>query len=552
MKTLRPIGRWFLLILLLSAGRAALAQDAKPSNSSPGGPRAASTQRISTAAAAVFRTSPFDPPDASDISFFTDAAPRLDTGCTFRSGGPLVYQIEIKRYLGELNPDGTLKDAAELVAAGLLSPTVKLIMPGFDIDSGPPPPDVAPEIDRVSFNGEPIGALQGQNNQWVLNSFEIPVGKVRFAQPGEDGGEPTGGVNEIRIDIDTANLEEVWCTSVDWGSASFKAASPVILIHGNDSDGGFFRRMGFTTALKAKGLVYDDSISMKTKSRSKNAEDLNAHIPRIAQKLGAKNVHIVTHSKGGLDVRDYLANYQRDPEKKFKVLSVNTLSGPHDGSIGANVRVARAVAANNVGRFGQIEFLNFPQYTGFLARSMGVDAPTPDLTTGAAARFNRRNIPRLFGLGVTFNTVGADADRNGNNQIDRCPDEFLYMRYENWRWWTLYNMGELGAEEARKIGDAMYKVVRHTPAVFITYRNGSLGRVASIWKATPSPDRKNDMMVSIDSALGRGGFDRMVTNFAALEGPEHGRNHADVADEKVGYIVIPWILSVERSRGGLR
>lgn len=164
MKTLRPLGRWFLLILLLSTGRAALAQDAKPSDRSPGGPRAASTQRISTAAA-VFRTSPFDPPDASDISFFTDAAPRLDTGCTFRSGGPIVYQIEIKRFLGELNPDGTLKNAAALVAAGLLSPKVKLIMPGFDIDSGPPPPDVAPEIDRVSFNGQPVGVLSGQNNQ---------------------------------------------------------------------------------------------------------------------------------------------------------------------------------------------------------------------------------------------------------------------------------------------------------------------------------------------------------------------------------------------------
>src|SRR5207248_1078619 len=89
------------------------------------------------------------------------------------------------------------------------------------------------------------------------NSFEVDIHKVKFAKAGTDGGEPTGGVNQVRIDIDTANADEDWCTSADWGNASFRALSPVILIHGNGSDPGFFDRMGFTEELRARHIPYD-------------------------------------------------------------------------------------------------------------------------------------------------------------------------------------------------------------------------------------------------------------------------------------------------------
>lgn len=550
MKTLRLVRQLSLLLLLLGTARVALAQDAKPSDSPPPREgRAASVQQISAAAAAVFRTSPFDPPDASDISFYTDAAPRLDTGCTFRSGGPLVYTIEIKRFLGELNPDGTLKDAAALVAAGLLSPTVKLIMPGFDIDSGPPPPDVAPEIDRVSFNGQPVGVLSGHNNQWVLNSFEIPVERVKFARRGTGGGEPVGGVNEIRIDIDTANLEEVWCTSVDWGSASFKAMSPVILIHGNGSDGKFFERRGFTNALAGQGLLYDDSISMETTPRSKSAEDLNARIPGIVREFGAKKVHLVTHSKGGLDARDYLARFQREHNEQFEVLSLTTLSGPHNGSVGADVRVERKIAAANVGLLGKLEFVGFPDYTNEVARMMGVDPATPDLTIGANAIFNRRNVPRLRGLGITYNTVGADADQNRNNQIDRRnPDEFAELREES----KDLRRIDLLPFVSRRIVDIMYKVVRDSSRVTVTYSTQPTGRkVATIRSVPTMVPQPNDTMVTTASARGEGHFESLVTNKADFMSTQ-GRNHASVANDGVAYTVIPWLRLIERRSGGLR
>jgi hypothetical protein len=37
-------------------------------------------------------------------------------------------------------------------------------------DKTVPPPPLLPEIDRVYFNGEPIGVLSGLNNTWKLNS----------------------------------------------------------------------------------------------------------------------------------------------------------------------------------------------------------------------------------------------------------------------------------------------------------------------------------------------------------------------------------------------
>lgn len=47
------------------------------------------------------RSSPFEPPEENDHTFVVDAAAGLDTGCTFRGGGPLEFDVEITRHLGE-------------------------------------------------------------------------------------------------------------------------------------------------------------------------------------------------------------------------------------------------------------------------------------------------------------------------------------------------------------------------------------------------------------------------------------------------------------------
>ena len=88
-----------------------------------------------SAATAGPRTSPFEPQKESDRNFVTDAGNKLDTGCIYRSSGPIEFDIDVTRYLGPLNPDGTLANADDLIKAGVLGPTATLTMPGFDVDS---------------------------------------------------------------------------------------------------------------------------------------------------------------------------------------------------------------------------------------------------------------------------------------------------------------------------------------------------------------------------------------------------------------------------------
>jgi len=411
---------------LFVIGVAGVAFAQQPPPGTDAAARAARISMVAIAAAAPSgpRTSPFDPPETNDHSYVVDAAPGLDTGCTFRSGGPLIFNIEITRHLGELNGDGTLKDAAALVNAGLLSPTVTLVQPAYDVDSGAVVPGFAPERDRVSFNGEPIGFLSGENDLWKLNSFEIPIEKVKFAPRGVNGSEPVAALNEVRIDIDTANSEELWCTSVDWSSESFKAMSPIILIHGNGSDGGFFDRQGFTRELQNRHLIYDNSISMPTATVAAHGTQLDSLIPGIVKSFGVDSVHVIVHSKGGLDTRDYLANYQPSHEADFKVLSYTSLSTPQNGSAAADLLVQRAAALSVT---SNIEFSGFPSFTQKVAEQTALDAGTPNLTTTFVAGFNAANVGRLPSDTV-FNTVQADADTNGNAQIDRSPDEYAELR----------------------------------------------------------------------------------------------------------------------------
>src|SRR6266496_157453 len=70
-------------------------------------------------------SSPFDPPDANDATFVVDQGAGLDTGCTFRSGGPLVFTIKVGRVVGNVQ---TLKQN------GLIADTAELDMPAFDVD----------------------------------------------------------------------------------------------------------------------------------------------------------------------------------------------------------------------------------------------------------------------------------------------------------------------------------------------------------------------------------------------------------------------------------
>lgn len=499
------------------------------------------------------RTSPFEPPKANDITFVRDSAGGLDTSCTYRSGGPLTFEILVTRHAGALNPDGTLRDAAALVAAGLLSPTATLSLPVFDVDSSADvEPPTQPERDRVSFNGEVLGFLTGENGQWKLSTFQVPIEKVRFAARAANGSAPAGAANEVRIDIDTANSSEVWCMSVDWGALTFKAMSPVVLIHGNNSDGGFYARMGFTTGLDTARLLFDNSISMTTASRAAHGVVLDGLLPGIVKSFGVDSCHVVVHSKGGLDTREYLAVHHPARAKDFQVLSYTSLSTPHEGTSGADLLVMKSMAVQ--AKADKIEFVGFPWLVETVAEDMGVDAGTPDLTTRANARFNAVNIPMLP-RSTVYNTVAADADTNGNGEIDRSPDEYLHLRTESAELTTLDNSFG-GNTKSRWVADALYQTGRLVSTVQLRYRVDSSflfgSKVVAILTAVPTAAPVgNDALVGLPSGQGASSLAALTTNTTTFTGAA-GRNHSNVADAGVAATVVPWIVQVERTSGDLR
>ena len=505
------------------------------------------------AATAGPRTSPFEPEKESDRNFVTDAGNKLDTGCIYRSSGPIEFDIDVTRYLGPLKPDGTLVNADDLIKAGVLGPTATLTMPGFDVDSGAAAtPDVQPERDRVWFNGEEIGFLSGETDTWKLNSFQIDIRKVRFAARASAGSSPAPAKNHVTIDIDVANVEQNWCTSIDWGALTFRATSPIILVHGNNSNGGFFERQGFILDLAHRGLLVDNSINMPTDTVANHAWLLNTTIPAIAKSFGATGIHLVAHSKGGLDVREYLAQYQPSHDKEFKVLSYTTLSTPHNGSALADLLIQRDVAVESL---AEREFVGFPLLTEtVLNQTPPADIGTTNLTTAFTASLNANTVSAIS-PNTVFNTVAADADLNSNGQMDRVPvDEYREIRDES---------EELRALDAKVGGDikigvamnVMYRILEWTESVGLRIeRRSGLRGITTVAVVTANPTAEtlgNDLLVSIPSGLGEGSVATRVANTHVFYGTD-GRNHSSVADVGVAATVATWLLQIESKSGGLQ
>ena len=247
------------------------------------------------------QSSPFPPPEANDQTFVIDDGPGLDTGCTFRSGGPLVFSIKVNRVVG---------DVAQLLANDMISENAVLRMPAFDVDFDANVPPYAPERDRVSFNGNvvPTEWLTGSNNVWKLNGFNIPIDWVNFPSDPGTGGTAAEEDNTIRIDIDVANegVIEAWCTAIDWAALTIEVADPVVMAHGILSSGSVWSGV-WVPGLDQLGLPNSNNLNMgNLDSIGANAGKIAAEVSASKDRWGVEKVVLVTHSKGGLDSREFV------------------------------------------------------------------------------------------------------------------------------------------------------------------------------------------------------------------------------------------------------
>jgi hypothetical protein len=510
------------------------------------------------------QSSPFNPdPEANPVDdnrFVVNGGSGLDTGCTFRDGGPLRFDIEITRYVGPVGANGKLSNPGALVSSGVVSPRAKLSMPSFDVDANAQPEDGAPEVDQVLFNGQPIGVLDGRDNDWVPNSFEVPIERVKFPTRGTQGSAPSPAENTVTIKIDQANSDEKWCTSVDWAALSFEAVSPTIFVHGLAEDAAFFDRQGLAGDLKARDLPIDgcgscqnpieltDSDPRQNTPRQ-NGEDLGEMIPGIVKSFGADSYHLVAHSKGGLDTRVFLASYGRS--SNLKLLSYNSISTPHDGTVLADLFVKYGTALERGAE--KDEFNGFPASTDkVISFGYGVRGGAENLeslTTAWLADFNTTNRSRLPG-NAFYNTLAADADENGNDRIDSEPNEFKEFVAEGPSFFESLSGAPIGW-----ILDRPYQIIRQTRGVKMNLENRTVPvkgvpvdnvRVA-VFDAVSATNRDNDILVAAPSAHGRGSFSRITRQSpSAIQ----GENHVSVVNV-AGSRIIPWIFQAERALGDL-
>jgi len=469
--------------------------------------------------------------------------------------------LKVTRYAGPTNPlggGGPLVHASVLIADQLAGANAALTILAWGVKSG--------SAHQVYFNGEYRGILRSTSAcKWSSTTFTIPLGLVNF--PGER--PPVDEPNEIEIVVEG----QPECLRFRAAWLKVRLISPIVLIHGNKSDGGFFVRQGFTLpvygGLVDQNLLFDNSILLDPNPTDLSANQLHSLIHWIVRSFGVDSVHLVAHSKGGLDVREYLDRLypkgacqggatEGEPckshaecgapparcKRPFDVLSLTTLSTPHNGTVLADLAIKRqkAVATGAILLYSGFPSMAQPiAYLNSWISNPGLES----LSTDTCAAFNDVNT-RFLTRDIVYNTVAADADCNGNGGIDWTnEEEWVTAPYEDFAAYPT-------------VLDPLYRILRTTAQVTLGFvpdaADGHSGWV-TIYAVPNGVQYDNDTLVTTRSGLGTGSFATLRTESggqSALLRAGACRNHASVANHATAQIVGQWIIATERSRGDLR
>jgi hypothetical protein len=224
--------------------------------------------------------------------------------------------------------------------------------------------------------------------------------------------------------------------------------APVFLVHGAgsnssawvkgvDANGDPSTDHGITALLAQRHITFSNKINLTPNGeRDKNALELKQYFRDGAAEFGAKGIHVIAHSKGGLDTRAFLAYHAKElkEESGIHVLSLSTLTTPHHGSVLADL----AVLQRGKGRVEASDadfkrYLSADRKLGWLNAIPGVDIGPQepglyDLETGNAWKFNQ-DAP--FPYDVELFTYGASADTNADDVITAGDEPPTYAGAPN-------------------------------------------------------------------------------------------------------------------------
>jgi pimeloyl-ACP methyl ester carboxylesterase len=359
------------------------------------------------------------------------------TGCTYRSGGPLIIQIAIPATVNhnEIGSDGKLLDPDKLIDSNIIGDQAIIRFPVYDIDSNANVSqyNISPEIDKIYFNDIYKKDIDGIDSTWTDDSISIPISELKF----QSENSPNV-VNELRIEIDAGNIGvgQFWCMAVDWVAIEFDAAAPYVLLHGINAQADTWDdddAPGVLGLLESTGVLFDRFSVPKNDTSIYNAIELKTLIGNFLDPLNAKKVHLIAHSKGGLDAQAMAAL-----NPPFEILSLSTLSTPHLGSVAADLSIIQKSDADDKINSGQDPNGFASDYIDTWTFGQGPKLPgLADLTTYRATEAISIGLRNTISPTFTF---GADADLNQNGVLEENESEDLFpsaVHYAAVRTWLV-------------------------------------------------------------------------------------------------------------------
>lgn len=510
------------------------------------------------------------PPHATDTTFVTTASdaenfsPRHgSTGNVFRKDGPILINVPVNRVVGEVNSDGALQTPQELIDNQVVSEYATVKIMAYDVDHEGGDPQYRPERDKVYLNGEEIGYLEGSDKEWREQTLSVPIRLLHFGRKSNSGGPSLYSDNELKIEVDNANEKSGksrWGTTVAWASIKFSALAPVVMIHGNSSCGNFWNgdvdtpcsgnrkpeNQRFVYPFIQQKIPYDHSLSLAPPAApiDDHLDQLVSGIPHVAAKFGAKHIHIVAHSKGGLDTRKFLA-VMKEKNIDLAVLSLTTLSTPHQGSPGAdyqfdtndarrhNTELTKYMPAGRLAAVVSITSATVALSDNRLHTALALGVPpnggTESLLVRSLDTFNVENggrLPRSFTVdGQTsqmhFFAVTADANLDNSTEVpgQMSPwkptislNETEWLPWPKaWRYEIFPQMGKAKIYQIlyRMIGKVKSTHINKVPAGWPGAEFWTVGEDLNEVITTPSGTQgiafyTNDLAVPWWSALGQG------------------------------------------------
>lgn len=370
---------------------------------------------------AALPPNPHQPGWPTDTRFVRTEGAGLNVRCASNSTVPLRLSLGVTRAVGKLGANDELDDAARLIADGVVTRWARLRIP-----VGVTGAANMKVTHTVTLNGTDVDYLGAASRRSVdrgayeLLVIDFPISAVRFPARAAMGSTPAPRDNEIVIASVDHNGRAL-CVQAGWVELRFGALAPVIMVHGNgqgdDGAGGKFWEgevlesagrprfnMGFRFVDAFEGIPHDNSISMPTGSTDEHGVLLANLVPAIAGSFGARHAHLVAHSKGGLDSRAFMV--QTIPAN-FGVLSLTTLSTPHQGSPGPDYQI------DSQGAWASYSDDSTRTKIG---KESTPNAGTASIRVSGAAEFNARNVellPRQFVVDretdlVAYRSISAD------------------------------------------------------------------------------------------------------------------------------------------------